>query len=32
MVLRVDGERVTVGGVGAYVEDYAAETVTLERM
>lgn len=32
MVLRVDGERVTVGGAGAYVEDYAAETVTLERM
>ena len=31
MVLRVDGERVTVGGVGAYVEDYAVETVTLER-
>ncbi|MBX0286325.1 hypothetical protein EGH22_08305 [Halomicroarcula sp. F28] len=31
MVLRVDGERVTVGGVGAYVEDYAAESVTLEH-
>jgi len=30
MVLRVDDERVTVGGVGAYVEDYAAESVTLE--
>jgi hypothetical protein len=31
MVLRVDDERVTVGGVGAYIEDYAAETVTLEH-
>lgn len=31
MVLRVDGGRVTVGGVGAYVEDYAAKTVRLER-
>jgi hypothetical protein len=31
MVLLADGERVTVGGVGAYVEDYAAETVTLEH-
>ena len=32
MVLRVDGERTTVGGVGAYLEDFAAETVRLESV
>lgn len=31
MVLRVDGERVTVGGVGAYLEDFECESVTLKR-